>query len=113
MPPPELEEHAAFLLPLCDHLKGVQAAVAPVAVPTAERDERAVEAIVPGAIFINVPQTVLVPTDCKRNAIQSVRQGDPTGKMFKEGKDKREAAGQTSFCYLKTFSPLLTISQFY
>lgn len=34
-----------------------------MAVPTAERDERAVEAIVPGAVFIHVPQTVLVPAD--------------------------------------------------
>lgn len=62
---PELEEHAALLLPLCDHLEGIQAAVAPMAVPTAECDERAVEAIVPGTVFIHIPQTVLIPTDCK------------------------------------------------
>lgn len=65
--PPELEEHAALLLPLCDHLEGVQAAVASVAVPAAERDERAVEAVVPGAVLIHVPQTVLICTDCKTN----------------------------------------------
>lgn len=68
MTPPELEEHAAFLLLLCDHLEGVQAAVAPVAVPAAESDERAVEAVVPGAIFIHIPQTVLVPADCRERA---------------------------------------------
>lgn len=61
----ELEEHAAFLLPLRDHLEGVQAAVAPVAVSTAERDQRAVEAVVPCAVFIHVPQTVLVPADVR------------------------------------------------
>lgn len=62
-PPPELEEHASLLLALCDHFEGVQAAVAPMAVPAAERDEGAVKAVVPGAIFIHVPQAVLVPTD--------------------------------------------------
>jgi len=77
--PPELEEHAALLLPLRDHLEGVQAAVAPVAVPAAERDERAVEAVVPGAVFIHVPQAVLVRTDCKTDTIPSVRQDDVTG----------------------------------
>ncbi len=80
-----MEEHAAFLLSLCDHLEGVQAAVAPVAVPTAERDERAVEAVVPGAVFIHVPQTVLVPADCRTNAIQSVKCEDTKGKMIKKG----------------------------
>lgn len=67
---PELEEHAALLLPLCDHLEGVQAAVAPVAVPTAERDERAVEAVMPGSILVHVPEAVLICTDCKTNTIQ-------------------------------------------
>lgn len=84
---PELEEHAAFLLPFCYHLKGVQAAVAPVAVPTAERDERAVKAIVPGAIFVHVPQTILVPTDCKTNAIQSVRRKTLQGGGSKRRKE--------------------------
>lgn len=60
-PPPELEEHASLLLALRDHLEGVQAAVAPVAVPAAEGDEGAVEAVVPGAVFVHVPQAVLVP----------------------------------------------------
>lgn len=60
---PELEEHAALLLPLCDHLEGVQATVAPVAVPTAERDERAVEAIMPRSILVHVPEAVLICTD--------------------------------------------------
>lgn len=68
LPPPELEEHAAFLLPLCDHLESIQAAVVPVAVPTAEGDERAVKAVVPGAVFVQVPQTVLIPTDCKNKS---------------------------------------------
>lgn len=82
--PPELEEHAAFLLSLRDHLEGVQAAVASVAVPTAERDERAVEAVVPGAIFIHIPQTLLVPTDCKTTrATQSEREDDTTGEVIK------------------------------
>lgn len=111
-PPPELEEHAAFLLPLCDHLEGVQAAVAPVAVPAAERDERAVEAVMPGAIFVHVPQTVLVPTDCKTNAIQSVRWDDTTGKMIKKDKEKKNAkrerrtreVRQTEFIFLLTIS---------
>lgn len=62
---PELEEHAALLLPLCDHLEGVQAAVAPVAVPAAECDEGAVEAVVPGSILVHVPQAVLICTDYK------------------------------------------------
>ena len=52
---PELEEHAAFLLPLRDHLEGIQAAVAPVAVPTAEGDQGAVKAVVPGAVLVHVP----------------------------------------------------------
>lgn len=65
LPAPELKKHATLLLPFCDHLEGVQAAVAPMAVPTAKRDERAVEAVVPGSVFIHVPQTVLIPTDCK------------------------------------------------
>lgn len=56
----ELEEHAAFLLPLSDHLEGVQAAVPPMAVPTAEGNKGAVKAIVPGTILIYVPQAVLV-----------------------------------------------------
>lgn len=60
---PELEEHAALLLPLCDHLEGVQAAVAPVAVPAAEGDQGAVESVVPGAILIHVPQAVLIGTN--------------------------------------------------
>lgn len=110
--PPELEEHAAFLLPLCDHLEGVQAAVAPVAVPTAERDERAVEAVMPGAIFVHVPQAILVPTDCKTNAIQSVRRDDTTGKMLKKDKEKKNAkrerrsreVRQIEFIFLLTIS---------
>lgn len=118
-PAPELEEHAAFLLPLCDHLEGVQAAVAPVAVPTAERDERAVEAVVPGAVFIHVPQTVFVPTDCKTNAIQNVRRDDTTGKMIKKGKEKKEAerdrmkeaAGQTDSLFSnRIYSPSYDLS---
>jgi len=68
---PELEEHAAFLLPLRDHLEGVQTAVTPVAVPAAKCDERAVEAVVPGAVFIHIPQTVLVPTDCETTAMKN------------------------------------------
>lgn len=64
---PELEEHAALLLPLRDHLEGVQAAVAPVAVPAAERDERTVEAVVPGSILVHVPEAVLICTHCKTN----------------------------------------------
>lgn len=58
----ELEEHAALLLPLCDHLEGVQAAIASVAVPAAECDEGAVEAVVPGAVLIHIPQAILVGT---------------------------------------------------
>lgn len=68
---PELEEHAALLLPLCDHLEGVQAAVAPVAVPAAEGDERAVEAVVPGSILVHVPEAVLVCTHCKTDNSQN------------------------------------------
>jgi len=59
---PELEEHAALLLPLRDHLEGVQAAVTPVAVPAAEGDQGAVEAVVPGAVLVHVPQAVLIGT---------------------------------------------------
>ena len=62
---PELEEHAALLLPLCDHLEGVQATIAAVTVPAAEGDERAVEAVVPGAVLVHVPEAVLVGSDCK------------------------------------------------
>ena len=62
---PELEEHAALLLALRDHLEGVEAAVAAVAVPAAEGDQGAVEAIVPRAVLIHVPQAVLVSTRCK------------------------------------------------
>lgn len=51
---PDLEEHTAFLVALPDHLEVVQAAVAVLAGPTAEGDEGAVEAIVPGAILIHV-----------------------------------------------------------
>lgn len=87
---PKLEEHAAFLLPFRYHLEGVQAAVAPVAVPAAERDEGAVIAVVPGAIFVHVPQTVLVPTDCKTDAIQKVRQHDTSGKRSKEESRKTQ-----------------------
>lgn len=65
---PELKEHAAFLLPFSDHLEGVQAAVAPLTVAAAERDERAVKAVVPGAVFVHVPQTILVPTHCRTRA---------------------------------------------
>lgn len=65
---PELEEHAALLLALGDHLEGVQAAVAAMAVPAAERDEGAVEAIVPRPVLIHVPQAVLISTHCKTNA---------------------------------------------
>lgn len=36
-----------------------------MAVPAAERDEGAVKAVVPGAIFVYVPQAVLVPADWK------------------------------------------------
>lgn len=57
---PELEEHAALLLALGDHLEGVQATVAAVAVPAAEGDQGAVEAVVPGAVLVHVPQAVLV-----------------------------------------------------
>lgn len=96
MPPPELEEHAAFLLPLRDHLEGIQAAVTPVAVPAAERNERAVEAVMPGAVFVHVPQTVLVPTSCKTNAIQSVRRDDTTGEMIKKEKEKKNAEREKS-----------------
>lgn len=39
-----------------------------MAVATAGWEERTVEAIVPGAIFIHIPQTVLVPTDCETTA---------------------------------------------
>lgn len=59
---PELEEHAALLLPLRDHLGGVQATVMPVAVPAAEGDQGAVEAVVPGAVLVHVPQAVLIGT---------------------------------------------------
>lgn len=58
----ELKEHASFLLPLCDHLKGIQTAVTTLAVPTTKRDEGTVKAIVPGAILIHVPQAVLICT---------------------------------------------------
>lgn len=58
----ELKEHAALLLALRDHLEGVQAAVAAVAVAAAESDQRTVEAIVPRAVLVHVPQAVLVPT---------------------------------------------------
>lgn len=70
MSSPELEEHAALLLPLCDHLEGVQATVAPVAVPAAERDERAVEAIMPRSILVHVPEAVLICTDYKNKQYQ-------------------------------------------
>ena len=79
-----------------------------MAVPTAERDERAVEAVVPGAIFIHVPQTVLVPTDCKTSATQSVKPGNTTGRMIKKDKVKEaererveDAAGQTDSLFSK------------
>lgn len=71
-PSPELEEHAALLLPLCDHLEGVQAAVAPVAVPAAERDEGAVEAVVPGSVLVHVPEAVLICTDYKTQRCQMI-----------------------------------------
>lgn len=41
-----------------------------MAVPAAERDERAVEAVVPGSILVHVPEAVLICTDCKTNTIQ-------------------------------------------
>lgn len=58
----ELVEHASLLLALRDHLEGVEAAVAAVAVPAAEGDERAVEAVVPRAVLVHVPQAVLIRT---------------------------------------------------
>lgn len=61
---PEMEQHAAFLCRLGDHLKAVQAAVAVMTVPAAERYEWAVKTIVPGTIFVHIPQTVLICTDC-------------------------------------------------
>lgn len=76
---PELEEHAALLLPLGDHLEGVQAAVAPVAVPAAERDEGAVEAVVPGPILVHVPEAVLICTDYKTQRCQMI---DRAKKIF-------------------------------
>lgn len=55
-----------------------------MAVPTAERDERAVEAVVPGAVFIHVPQTVLVPTD--------VRSAEDDGEQRQSQRDERHVA---------------------
>lgn len=61
-----------------------------MAVPAAERDERAVEAVVPGAVFIHVPQTVLIPADCKEQK-QSVRRGDAMGRDDQRGRrEERE-----------------------
>ncbi len=57
-----MEQHAALLSRLGDHLKAIQAAVTTVTVPTAKSYERAVKAIVPGAIFVHVPQAVLIST---------------------------------------------------
>ncbi len=57
-----MEQHAALLSRLGDHLEAIQAAVTAVTVPTAEGYERAVKAIVPGAIFVHVPQAVLICT---------------------------------------------------
>lgn len=73
---PELEEHAALLLPLCDHLEGVQAAVAPVAVPAAECDEGAVKAVVPGSILVHVPEAVLICTDYKTQRCQMINRAE-------------------------------------
>lgn len=64
----ELKEHAALLFALRDHLEGVQAAVAAVAVAAAEGDQGAVETIVPRAVLIHVPQAVFVST--RRRAAQ-------------------------------------------
>lgn len=55
-----MEQHAAFLSCLCDHLEAIQAAVTVMTVPTAERYEWAVKTIVPGTIFVHIPQTVLI-----------------------------------------------------
>jgi len=57
---PEMEQHAALLSRLCDHLEAIQAAVTAVTVPTAEGYEWAVKAIVPSAIFVHIPQAVLI-----------------------------------------------------
>lgn len=62
---PELEKHTSLLFPFGDHLESVQAAVTPLAVAAAECDEMTVKAIVPGAIFVHVPQTVFVTTGYK------------------------------------------------
>lgn len=55
-----MKEHAAFLSTFCDHLHPIQTAVPMVAVSTAEGDEWAVEAIVPGPIFVHIPLAVLI-----------------------------------------------------
>lgn len=57
-----MEEHAALLSRFCDHLEAIETAVAAVTVPTAEGYEWAVEAIVPGSIFVYVPQAILICT---------------------------------------------------
>lgn len=73
----ELEEHAALLLPLCDHLEGVQATVAPVAVPAAERYERAVKPVMPGSILVHVPEAVLICTDVTSEEEEEQHRGQP------------------------------------
>lgn len=55
-----------------------------MAVPTAESDERAVEAIVPGAVFIHVPQAVLISTD--------LRSAEDDGKQRQSQCDKGHVA---------------------
>lgn len=57
-----MEQHAALLSRLGDHLEAIQAAVTAVTVPTAEGYDWAVKAIVPGAIFVHIPQAVLICT---------------------------------------------------
>lgn len=70
---PELEEHAALLFALRNHLEGIQATVAAMTVSAAEGDEWAVEAVVPRAVLIHVPQTVLIGSNCRQRYKCNIR----------------------------------------
>lgn len=59
-----MKQHAAFLYIFCNHPESIQTTVTLLAVSTAEGDKWAIKAIMPGAVLVDVPQTVLIGTCC-------------------------------------------------
>lgn len=58
------ESKAVLLLPLCDELQAVGAAVALVTVAAAKGEEVAVKARVPRTVLVPVPQAVFIRQAC-------------------------------------------------